>query len=319
MTVKKLVLSLVVISTFGFAVFVHFRADARERAAEAAFPPEGQFIALGTIDVHAVVRGSGPDLVLIHGLSGNARDFTFSLVDKLAENYRVIVFDRPGLGWTDPLPEGADGISEQAALLQRAAEQLGAERPIVLGQSYGGAVALAWAVHYPDSIAALVTLGAPSHVWEGGLSALYTVTSNPVGSALAVPLITALVPEATVRDATASVFEPQTMPAGYDDHIGAPLTLRRETLRANARHRAGLKEQISVLTPAYPRLTLPFELVHGEADEIVSLQVHAEEMIQDAPHANLTRLPGIGHMPQHVAEDQVIAAIDRAATRAGLR
>ena len=40
--------------------------------------------------------GAGPDLVLIHGSSGNTRDFTFGFVDTVKDRYRVIVFDRPG-------------------------------------------------------------------------------------------------------------------------------------------------------------------------------------------------------------------------------
>ncbi|MCU0912582.1 MAG: alpha/beta hydrolase [Rhodobacteraceae bacterium] len=141
---------------------VHWRASARERAAEAAFPPEGRLLDVGGQRVHAVVMGEGPDLVLLHGLSANARDFTFSLAPRLAERYRVIVFDRPGLGHSQPLPPGADGIFDQARVLRDAAAELGAERPIVLGQSYGGAVALAWAVEFPGSAAALVSVAGPS-------------------------------------------------------------------------------------------------------------------------------------------------------------
>ena len=102
--------------------------------------------------------GDAPDLVLIHGASGNTRDMTFSLAPRLAEDYRVIVLDRPGLGYTDRINGTGATITQQAELLQKAAAQLGADRPIVLGHSYGGAVALAWAVTRPDHISALVNV-----------------------------------------------------------------------------------------------------------------------------------------------------------------
>ena len=101
--------------------------------------------------------GSGPDLVLIHGAGGNLREFTFDLAGQLTDRYRVIAFDRPGHGWTDRLP-GYGGLGstkgespmEQAALLQKAAAKLGVQRPIVVGHSYGGAVALAWGLSQPE-------------------------------------------------------------------------------------------------------------------------------------------------------------------------
>ena len=135
------------------------RAAARHEArTEAAFPPEGRILDVGGVQVHAAVMGAGPDLVLIHGSSGNTRDMTFSLAPKLAARYRVIAFDRPGLGYTARLGSGGASIFEQADLLAAAARQLGADRPIVLGHSYGGAVALAWAAYYPEDLSALVAV-----------------------------------------------------------------------------------------------------------------------------------------------------------------
>ena len=134
-----------------------------------------------------------------------------------------------------------------------------------------------------------------------------------------VPAITALVGENRITDAVESVFDPQAMPRGYAQHIGAPLSLTRAALRANARHRATLKSEIRAMIPRYDALDLPVEIVHGTADTTVSIALHAEEMVAQVPTARLTRLEGIGHMPHHVAADDVAAAVDRAARRAGLR
>lgn len=300
-------------------VAVLWRAGVREARAEAAYPPEGQILDVQGHRVHAVVMGEGPDVVLIHGASGSTRDMTFALAPALADRYRVIVLDRPGLGYTDRLGSGGASIFEQAALLSAAARQLGAEKPILVGHSYGGAVSLAWAVDYPGQVAALVTLGGASHPWDTPLDPLYRVTSNPLGSAILVPLITAFVPASRVEDGVNSVFHPQTAPEGYAAHFGPGITLRRETLRENALQRANLLEEIRTLSPRYGQITVPTEIVHGTEDDIVSLTLHAEQSARDIPDANLTRLDGIGHMPQHVSQPQVEAAIDRAATRAGLR
>ena len=181
-----------------FSAFVAWRAGQKEALAEASYPPEGQLLNVDGFQVHAVVMGKGPDVVLIHGASGNTRDMTFSLAPRLAEHYRVIVFDRPGLGYTDPISETGATIIQQANLLETAAVQLGAINPIVVGHSYGGTVALSWAVYHPDNISGLVLIAAASNPWTTPLDTYYKITSSTLGSALVVPLITAFATETDV-------------------------------------------------------------------------------------------------------------------------
>ena len=299
--------------------FVQHRARQHEARAEAAFPPQGQFLNVNGHRVHAVTMGDGPDVVLIHGASGNVRDMTHSLAPRLAERYRVTVFDRPGLGYTERINRSGATIRQQAELLSDAARQLGIEAPIVLGHSYGGAVALAWAVHRADHMAALVPLAAPAKPWESDLSLYYKTLSHPVLGPLVIPFLTAFVHDERVERAVREIFDPNAVPEGYIAHVGAPLTLRRDSLRANALQRANLLSEITALHDAFAGITVPVEIVHGTADTTVGLAIHAEPLSRQVATADLTRLPGIGHMPHHVAQDAVVAAIDRAAARAGLR
>lgn len=307
--------SLLAVPALGWGLS-HLVATARERRAERDFPPEGDFVTVSGSRVHYVQRGSGPDVVLIHGMSGNLRDMTFQFVDRLAERYRVTAFDRPGMGYTDRLHDAGETLVEQAALLSSAARSLGLERPVVMGQSYGGSVALAWAVEFPETLSALVLTASPSHPWDGGMSRLYRINSHPLWGPLAIPFEAAWVTRTFVRRATASVFVPQTMPDGYADHIGAALTVRRRALRANALHRWGLLDQIRELEPRYADLAMPIEMVHGTADDTVFIDIHSARLADRLPHAHLTVLEGIGHMPHHVRQGAVIEAINRAHARA---
>jgi pimeloyl-ACP methyl ester carboxylesterase len=312
-------LIILALALIGLIALVQVRAARHEARAEAAFPPTGDFLTVDGVRVHYVQMGSGPDLVVIHGASGNLRDMTFSLAPKLAERYRVTVFDRPGLGYTDRISRSGSTLRQQAALLAEASRQLGVERPVVLGQSYGGGVALAWALDHPTQIAALVPVSAVSNPWKSGLGTFYAVTSSWWGKLFVVPLLTAFAPDSRVETAVKSVFDPQEPPEGYGDHIGAPLTLRRTTMRANADQRANLLDEIEAQVGRYGEISVPTEIVHGTADTTVGLSIHSEKLVRQIPGAVLTRLEGIGHMPHHVAEDAVIDAIDRAAARAGLR
>lgn len=295
-----------------------WKARRHEARAEESHPPEGQFLTANGHKIHVIVRGQGPDLVLIHGASGSTRDMTFELVSHLEDRYRVLIFDRPGLGYSDRINTSGATLIQQAEILSLAAAQLGAHRPIVMGQSYGGGVALAWAAHFPNRLAALVPVAAVSSIWASPLDRLYRIMSHKWLGPIAIPLLTAFVSDSYVDKVMTSIFTPQDEPKGFGKYFGPGLTLRRKTLRANALQRANLLDEIHALLPFYNKISVPTEIIHGDEDITVPAWNHAERLVTRIPGAILTLLPGVGHMPQHVAPSDVAAAIDRVSTRAGL-
>jgi len=315
--VKYVLILLVLVAIFwGVTLWMAARHEAR---AVETYPPQGQFVTVDGARLHILQVGSGPDIVLIHGASGNMRDFTFDLVDRLSDRYRVTVVDRPGLGHSERLDRDGATIFEQADVLVEAVAQLGVTRPLVLGHSYGGAVALAWATRHPDATAGLVLLSAASNPWDTPLSTYYRVLSHPLGQALAVPLLTAWLPDRVVTDTIAQVFEPQPTPEGYAEHLGASLTLQRRALRENALQRAGLLPEIIQMVPDYGRIDMPVEILHGDADNTVWLDIHSRPLARQIAGATLVVMEGVGHAPHQAEPETVVAAIDRAASDAGLR
>ncbi len=304
----------------------------RAAQAEENYPPLGQFVEVTGGQVHYVQSGSGPHLILLHGAGGNLREFTFDLMDRLTDRYTVTIFDRPGLGYTDQVPTVATGALatdgdaplDQARMLREAAEKIGITAPIVAGHSFGGIVSYAWAVEglendSPVNAAAVVSLAGVTMPWPGPLDPYYRINGSAFGGAVTIPLISALVPQSVVEDRISSTFAPQPAPEGYAHYIGAGLTLRTASMRANIRQVNTLRPHVVELSKRYPELTLPIEIVHGTDDTTVPIHIHAEEVIKIVPSASLTRLEGIGHMPHHAEPRMVIDAIDRAATRAGLK
>ena len=67
---------------------------------EKNMPPRGKFIDIDGVRLHYIDKGSGPVLVLIHGLAGQVLNFTHSLLGRLTRDFRVIVLDRPGSGYS---------------------------------------------------------------------------------------------------------------------------------------------------------------------------------------------------------------------------
>lgn len=301
-----------------------FRTD----RAEDDYPPIGEFVDVDGTQVHYLTKGTGPDLVLIHGAGGNLREFTFDLMDRLTDRYRVTAFDRPGLGYTGrapgidtrPTATVAETPLQQAQLLRSASAALGLEAPIVVGHSFGGIVGYAWAVldmddPSPAAASAVVSLAGVAMPWPGGLGAYYTVNASAFGGAVTVPFLSAFVPESVVADRITATFTPQPVPEGYTEHIGARLTLRPDTFRANTRQVAYLRPHVVELSKRYPELTLPIEILHGTDDTTVPIDIHSERLVKIIPSANLTVMQGVGHMPHHADPQMTIAAIDRAFAR----
>ncbi len=312
--------------------FTHQRTTDRTQEAEAKYPPLGEFVSVDGARVHYVQKGGGPHLVLLHGAGGNLREFTFDMVDTLAETYTVTAFDRPGLGYTDRLPQVDQGAfategespQDQADLLRRASAMIGIENPVVVGHSFGGIVAMAWANAGLDTesavnAAGVVSLGGVAMPWPGTLGLYYTMNGSALGGGLVVPLISAYAGETQIEGAIESIFAPQPPAPGYAEYIGSELTIRPESFRANARQVNTLRPHVVEMAKRYPELQLPIEIVHGEADTTVPLSIHGRELAKITQGVTITALPGVGHMPHHADRQATLDAIDRAASRAGLR
>jgi pimeloyl-ACP methyl ester carboxylesterase len=142
---------------------------------EVANPPTGQFVEVKGIRLHVVVLGlapgscgADPPVVLIHGASGNAEDMRLAIGDRLAESHRVIIIDRPGHGWSSrPGGDMYATPASQADLVAGVLEKLGVHSAILIGHSWGGALAMAYALAFPRRTAGLVLLSAVTHPWRG--------------------------------------------------------------------------------------------------------------------------------------------------------
>lgn len=306
---KALLLLLLLLA--GFAGFAFWKSQRNDRQAEIDFPPLGEFVSVGGVRVHYTRQGSGPPIVLIHGAGGNLRDFTFSLVEKLAKTHGVIAFDRPGHGYTETLHGQGESPAEQAALLAAALKRIGITKAIVGGYSYGGAVALAWALDYPEMVSGVLLMNSVSNPWVEPPSYLYTLAAGAITGPIFATGVSAFAPERLVEDTLASIFSPKPVPAGYIDYIGAPLAMRRGQLRANGRQVHRLLPYIREQSARYSELTMPIEIIHGGADLSVPATIHADQLIQQVPHATYQRIEGLGHSAQHYAQDEILAAVKR--------
>jgi pimeloyl-ACP methyl ester carboxylesterase len=120
------------------------------------FPPPGRLVDLGTHRLHLLESGRGsPTILLEAGLMSTVLSWT-ELQRALAKSFRVVSYDRAGLGWSDsgPMPRTAGRVVDELhALLERAA----IPPPYVLvGHSFGGLTMQLFAARFPDEVAGMV-------------------------------------------------------------------------------------------------------------------------------------------------------------------
>src|SRR5690606_13025001 len=116
--------------------------------------------------IHYVERGEGRPIVMIHGLGGTLHHLRRPLMEAFGDGYRLIALDRPGSGYSLRAP-GRDGrLSEQARLVAGFIDAMQLDRPLLVGHSLGGAVALATALDFPDKVAGLALIAPLTHYEE---------------------------------------------------------------------------------------------------------------------------------------------------------
>ena len=256
--------------------------------------------------------GAEPALVLVHGASGNLEDMRLALGEKLAASHRVILIDRPGHGWS-ARPDCDDDASpaRQAEFVAARLNSLACARAILLGHSWGGAFATAYALAFPERTAGLVLLSAPTHPWPANpgwynklallpyLGPLFLRTCVlPLGLLLAGRRVTQRVRAAS----------------------GA------ERLSASGGHSFGAASEDILLQRARPRFARE---LHPGAGAALRRSAYADHhhhrrsrhiwshhksmrcaLAAALPSAKLVTLKDIGHMPHHAAPEVIAAAID---------
>jgi pimeloyl-ACP methyl ester carboxylesterase len=295
----------------GLAAFGRAAASSAERRN----PPVGSFVEVGGsrihhVDVPAPEGATLPPVVFIHGASSNLKDLLLPLRPRLEGRGRLIFYDRPGHGWS----ERAGGLEAQAAILARLLDELGIDRAILVGHSLGGAVAAAFALRFPSRAAGLVFVAPATHPWPGGRTSwYYRLAATPlIGRLFAATLVH---PAGRLRmaAATAEVFSPNPVPPDYLSAASIELVLRPAAFRANAEDVESLFAFVSANAPHYPTIAVPTVVISGDSDTVVFEEVHALGLVRDIPGAELAWVRNLGHKPDWVAPDLVVAAIERVA------
>lgn len=157
----------------------------KARQFEQAFPNIGELADIDGYRMNAVHiprpdTADLPPLVFIHGASGNLLDQIGAFLLPLEGRAEMLFVDRPGHGYSERGgPENAFP-SGQADAIAKLMEKRGIEKAIIVGHSFGGAIAAAFGVHHPEKAAGLLFLAPATHPWPGGIDWYYHITTVPL-------------------------------------------------------------------------------------------------------------------------------------------
>ncbi|MGE3306073.1 MAG: alpha/beta fold hydrolase [Rhizobiaceae bacterium] len=293
-----------------------WRTQRIAREAERLVPVAGKFVTIDGNRIHYVERGIGPPILFIHGLGAQLHQFTATLFPKL-DGFRLVAIDRPGAGYSTRASGASGKPTEQARIIAGVIDALKLGKPLVVGHSLGGAVALALALDHPDKVAGLALLS-PHTKHRDSVPPEFAALHIPSRFKRWALSHTVAVP-ASQKFAAATmayVFAPQTAPDDYMTKGGGSLGLRPAHFHGSATDITDLAQDYPALAARYGELKMPVGILYGTADKLLDHKANGIGMAEQIPGLELELLDGVGHMPHFVAADASAAFIRRIAAKA---
>ena len=307
-----IVSGLLLLAVAGLVFFTALTA----RRVEAALPPPGRFVEIGGARVQYLERGAGPALLLIHGLGGGVRTFSHSLVERLAGEYRVVVMERPGSGDSTRPKGGCARVISQAETVSSFIDALGLGRPVLVGHSLGGAVALAVALEHPEQVQGLALIAPLANEQHEVPPVFRSLLIRP-RALRQLAAWTVATPASVLRRARTldTIFGPDPVPRDYATAGGGLLALRPKSFRTASEDLVALEGDLPALVGRYESLRMPVGILYGTGDRVLDHRHHGVAVAAKIPGVDLELVEG-GHMLPLTAPDRAAAFVRRVAARA---
>ncbi|MGB0084708.1 MAG: alpha/beta hydrolase [Rhodomicrobiaceae bacterium] len=311
MTLLIALLAIAALLVAGLVLFTALTA----RRVERALPPRGRFLNIEGARLHYLDVGQGPAIVMIHGLGGQMQHFTYALLDRLARDFRVVLIDRPGSGYSIRLPGASARLRAQGDVIDKAIRALKLEKPLLVGHSMGGAVALATALDHPESVGGLALVAPLTQPVEKSPAPFEALV---IQSDLRRWLIawTFATPMSIIRGEKilAAVFDPDPAPRDFPMKAGGLLSLRPSAFQSASLDLVSANADLWDMVKRYPALSLPVSILYGTDDRVLDYRTHGLAMKDRLPAVDV-ELTGGGHMLPLAAPDLTADFIRKAARK----
>ena len=259
---------------------------------------EARYETIGGHRIRYVRAGAGPALVLIHGFGSSLYTWK-DVIPALAAGHDVVALDLPGFGQSDqPTDLSFEDLPRAVLGLM---DGLGIDRAAVVGNSMGGATAVALAAGEPGRVTALVLIDAAGfNLGPADRPGMVSFAMSRAGSLLGRLPGKRLVVEASLRQ----VFHDPShvTPERLSEYLAA--ALRPGTLPAIRSLGASLGERQALVVQSLPRIQAPTLVLWGDDDRWIPL-AHADRFVAAVPGSRKVVIPGCGHVPQEEKPEAV--------------
>jgi pimeloyl-ACP methyl ester carboxylesterase len=270
-------------------------------------PPGSWLVAAGltaryeTIDgkrLRYVRTGSGPSVVLVHGLLSSLYTWK-DVVPALAATHDVVALDLPGFGLSD---QPADlGLADFPRAVLGLMDRLGIEKSALVGNSMGGATVALLAAEQPERVTALVLVDAAGfNLGPTERPAMITFAMSPAGALVAALPGKRLVVESSLRQ----VFhdDSRVTPERVSEYLAA--LSRPGTFPSIRSLGASFGDRTRLVSEALPRIQAPTLVLWGDDDRWIPL-AHADLFVAAIPGSRKVVIPACGHVPQEERPEEV--------------
>lgn len=294
---EKKTLALGIGGAIGFGLAWKFlsRAGTADFTDKIHHAENSHFIEIDGARVHFQKFGdsTNPTLLLIHGYTASTYVW-HSVAPRLAENFHIIAADLIGFGYSEKPRVFDYSIASHARMLTRLMDRLGIGRAVLVGSSYGGAVASTVALDYPERVEKLVLVDAVCND---------EVLNHPLLKLTAIPSIGELLSPFLIDSKRLLKYRMQNTLAPENHHLITPERLdsvHRPQNAADAHHSflatARAWDACRIQDDAQ-FITQPTLLVWGEKDRVIPLH-NGEKLFDSIPNSRFVILRNCGHVPQ---------------------
>lgn len=254
----------------------------------------------------AVQAGAGRDIVLIHGSFATLQDWASGPLDALARLGRVTAIDRPGHGGSRrPRLGGSPAL--QAEQIFAGLTALGIDRPLLIGHSFGGLVALHYARCFP--VAGMVLISPIAFPELRPLEhALFAPRAAPIFGPLWAWQMTATLDRPMMELIHRTMFAPEPPPPAWRGTYPWAQVLSTAGTVANGEDVLALHPLLAP-RPDWSDIAVPTTVISGTADLVVDDLRHAAPLAAILPDGHHVRVRGAGHMLHHTHGERVARAV----------
>jgi 3-oxoadipate enol-lactonase len=225
-------------------------------------------------------QGSGPRLVLLHGLGGTGAAI-WKNADALARDFELVVPDLRGAG-ESPRPSGPYSLRNFVDDLRALVERLELAPAALVGHSFGGSIALAYAAQHGEDVWGVAGVGAPAELPEQNREAMRTRAETVENQGMAA------VAETVATNAMAPSFR-ETRPDEFRAYVDLLESADPAGYAATCRAVAGLD-----IGDDLPRIAAPVLLVGGELDGVAPPEANLRNA-ERIPRSSYVELADCGH------------------------